>query len=71
MDGLASRPDRWRAMRMDRIKPHTPTHPPRPGSAVLAWPASTVARFAPGGSTVEYHTETTCRLTLGTWSYRR
>ncbi|NUR90591.1 MAG: WYL domain-containing protein, partial [Nonomuraea sp.] len=39
------------------------------GSAVLALPASTVARFAPGGSTVAYDTETTCRLTLGAWSW--
>ncbi|NDU71688.1 WYL domain-containing protein [Actinomadura sp. DSM 109109] len=39
------------------------------GSAVLALPASTVAQFAPGGSTVGYVTETTCRLTLGAWSW--
>ncbi|WP_214324887.1 helix-turn-helix transcriptional regulator [Nonomuraea sediminis] len=39
------------------------------GSAILALPASTVAQFAPGGSTVEYDTETTCRLTLGAWSW--
>ncbi|NUT44857.1 MAG: WYL domain-containing protein [Thermoactinospora sp.] len=39
------------------------------GSAVLALPASTVARFAPGGSAVEHETETTCRLTLGAWSW--
>ncbi|YCK38621.1 helix-turn-helix transcriptional regulator [Actinomadura sp. ATCC 39365] len=39
------------------------------GSAVLALPAATVARFAPGGSTVEYDTEGTCRLTLGAWSW--
>lgn len=90
--------DRWRAMRVDRIEPHMPTHAPfdrrEPphrdpvafvmtahdrgdaaadwqcrGSAVLALPASTVARFAPGGSSVEHLTETTCRLTLGAWSW--
>lgn len=90
--------DRWRAMRVDRIEPHTPTHTPFKrramphgdpvafvmtahdrgdaaaewrcrGSAVVALPASTVARFAPGGSTVRYDTETTCRLTLGAWSW--
>ncbi|MEU1736326.1 WYL domain-containing protein [Streptosporangium sp. NPDC020145] len=90
--------DRWRAMRVDRFTPHTPTHTPFVrrdiphgdpvafvmtahdrgdaaaewqcrGSAVLALPASTVARFAPGGSTVEYDTENTCRLTLGAWSW--
>ncbi|MFI7689712.1 hypothetical protein ACIBQ6_11605 [Nonomuraea sp. NPDC049655] len=39
------------------------------GSAVLALPAATVARFAPGGSTVEYVSEGACRLTLGAWSW--
>lgn len=39
------------------------------GSATLALPAPTVARFAPGGSAVEYDSETTCRLTLGAWSW--
>ena len=39
------------------------------GSAVLALPASVVARYAPGGSTVERQTETSCRLTLGAWSW--
>lgn len=39
------------------------------GSAIVALPASTVARFAPGGSTVEHHTEGSCRLTLGAWSW--
>lgn len=39
------------------------------GSAIVALPASTVARFAPGGSTVGYDTATTCRLTLGAWSW--
>jgi predicted DNA-binding transcriptional regulator YafY len=39
------------------------------GSAIVALPASIVARFAPGGSTVEYDTETSCRLTLGAWSW--
>lgn len=39
------------------------------GSALIALPASTVARFAPGGSTVEHHTEDSCRLTLGAWSW--
>src|SRR5437868_6651826 len=68
---------RWRAMRVDRIKPHTPTHTPFDrrdiphsdpvafvmtahdrgdavaewqcrGSVILALPAATVARYAPG-----------------------
>lgn len=39
------------------------------GSAIIALPASMVARFAPGGSTVAYDTETSCRLTLGAWSW--
>ena len=39
------------------------------GSAVIALPAAVVARFAPGGSTVEYHSDDSCRLTLGAWSW--
>ncbi|MDO3701520.1 WYL domain-containing protein [Micromonospora sp. C28SCA-DRY-2] len=39
------------------------------GSVILALPASVVARFAPGGSAVEYDTEHSCRLTLGAWSW--
>ncbi|GLY15570.1 DeoR family transcriptional regulator [Kineosporia sp. NBRC 101677] len=39
------------------------------GSAVLALPAPVVARYAPGGSTVEQLTEASCRLTLGAWSW--
>lgn len=39
------------------------------GSALVALPASVVARFAPGGSTVEHHAEDICRLTLGAWSW--
>jgi predicted DNA-binding transcriptional regulator YafY len=39
------------------------------GSAVLALPAATVARFAPGGSTVAHVSATSCRLTLGAWSW--
>ncbi|MCP2336259.1 helix-turn-helix transcriptional regulator [Actinomadura rupiterrae] len=90
--------DRWRAMRVDRLRPHPPTHMPFTrrdvpqgdpvafvmtahdrgdataewpcrGSATLALPAATVARYAPGGSTVDYVTETTTRLTLGAWSW--
>lgn len=90
--------DRWRAMRLDRLTPDTPTHKPFErraiphgdavnfvmtthdrgdvaaewqcrGSAIVALPASIVARFAPGGSTVERHTEDSCRLTLGAWSW--
>ncbi|MEV4799495.1 WYL domain-containing protein [Nonomuraea sp. NPDC049421] len=89
---------RWRAMRMDRIQAHAPTHTPFDrrdiphgdpvafvmtapdrgdaladwpcrGSATLALPAATVARYAPGGSIVTSVTETTCRLTLGAWSW--
>lgn len=39
------------------------------GSALIALPPSLVARFAPGGSTVEHHTDDSCRLTLGAWSW--
>ncbi|GAA4556566.1 helix-turn-helix transcriptional regulator [Streptomyces collinus] len=39
------------------------------GSALIALPAPVVARFAPGGSTVEHHTDSSCRLTLGAWSW--
>ncbi|MFD5157617.1 helix-turn-helix transcriptional regulator [Streptomyces hawaiiensis] len=39
------------------------------GSALVALPAHVVARFAPGGSTVEHHTDSSCRLTLGAWSW--
>src|SRR5690606_8477810 len=47
----------------------TPAEWPCRGSALLALPASLVARFAPGGSTVEHVTDSTCRLTLGAWSW--
>lgn len=39
------------------------------GSAVVALPAPVVARFAPGGSTVEHLSHDRCRLTLGAWSW--
>lgn len=39
------------------------------GEAVLQLPARTVARWAPGGAVVEPLTDTTCRLTLGAWSW--
>lgn len=39
------------------------------GSAVVTLPAPVVARFAPGGSTVEHRTDDSCRLTLGAWSW--
>jgi predicted DNA-binding transcriptional regulator YafY len=39
------------------------------GEAVLQLPARTVARWAPGGAVVEPVTDTTCRLTLGAWSW--
>lgn len=47
----------------------TPAEWPCRGSALLALPAPVVARFAPGGSTVEYDTDSSCRLTLGAWSW--
>ncbi|MFF1278486.1 helix-turn-helix transcriptional regulator [Streptomyces marokkonensis] len=47
----------------------TPAEWPCRGSAVLALPAPVVARFAPGGSTVEHVTDSSCRLTLGAWSW--
>ncbi|WP_421917297.1 helix-turn-helix transcriptional regulator [Nonomuraea polychroma] len=84
--------DRWRAMRVDRIKPHMPTHTPfdrrdiphgdpaafshdrtrpRRRRRRMAMPWLSHRRAArlhrrpvpPGGSTVGYVTETTCRLT--------
>ncbi|ALL79553.1 transcriptional regulator (plasmid) [Pseudonocardia sp. EC080610-09] len=39
------------------------------GSARLALPAYTVARWAPGGSVVEHLGPHHCRLTLGAWSW--
>ncbi|TDE56688.1 WYL domain-containing protein [Nonomuraea mesophila] len=47
----------------------TPADWPCRGSALVALPAPVVARFAPGGSTVEHHTGSSCRLTLGAWSW--
>jgi predicted DNA-binding transcriptional regulator YafY len=47
----------------------TPAEWPCRGSALVALPAPVVARFAPGGSTVEHHTDSSCRLTLGAWSW--
>lgn len=39
------------------------------GSVVIALPADLVARWAPGGSVVEYVSPTQTRLTLGAWSW--
>lgn len=39
------------------------------GSAVMELPAATVARWAPGGSVVEYLTPNQTRITLGAWSW--
>lgn len=39
------------------------------GSVFMALPATVVARWAPGGSVVEYVSETHSRLTLGAWSW--
>ncbi|MEV0241777.1 WYL domain-containing protein [Streptomyces sp. NPDC050674] len=47
----------------------TPAPWPCRGSARVALPAPVVARFAPGGSTVEHDTDSGCRLTLGAWSW--
>ncbi|WP_030899739.1 MULTISPECIES: helix-turn-helix transcriptional regulator [unclassified Streptomyces] len=47
----------------------TPAEWPCRGSVLMALPAPVVARFAPGGSTVEHHTDSSCRLTLGAWSW--
>ncbi|WP_242884672.1 helix-turn-helix transcriptional regulator [Actinomadura litoris] len=47
----------------------TPADWPCRGSALIALPAPVAARFAPGGSTVEHDTDTSCRLTLGAWSW--
>ncbi|MFF4471731.1 hypothetical protein ACFYZ3_19430 [Streptomyces sp. NPDC001599] len=46
-----------------------PAEWPCRGSALVALPAPVVARFAPGGATVEYATDSSCRLTLGAWSW--
>lgn len=54
---------------------HTPDRGDRPapwpclGAAELALPAGTVAEFAPGGAVVEAVSPTTCRLTMGAWSW--
>jgi predicted DNA-binding transcriptional regulator YafY len=54
---------------------HTPDRGDRPaawpclGAADLALPASTVAEFAPGGAVVATLSPTTCRLTMGAWSW--
>lgn len=47
----------------------TPADWPCTGSARLGLPAGTVARWAPGGSVVEYLDADHCRLTLGAWSW--
>lgn len=47
----------------------TPAEWPCRGSDLLALPAPVVARFAPGGSTVEHVTDSSSRLTLGAWSW--
>ncbi|GAA3130535.1 WYL domain-containing protein [Planomonospora alba] len=47
----------------------TPAEWPCRGSALVALPAPVVARFAPGGSTVAHETDSSCRLTLGAWSW--
>ncbi|MDR8409688.1 WYL domain-containing protein [Nonomuraea sp. 3-1Str] len=47
----------------------TPAEWPCLGSALVALPAPIVAQFAPGGSTVEHDTDSSCRLTLGAWSW--
>lgn len=39
------------------------------GSVVMALPADVVARWAPGGSVIEYLTHTHSRITLGAWSW--
>lgn len=39
------------------------------GIALLALPPDVVARWAPGGSVVEYVTPSTTRITLGAWSW--
>ncbi|MDA2809136.1 WYL domain-containing protein [Nocardiopsis sp. RSe5-2] len=47
----------------------TPAPWPCTGSARLDLPASTVARWAPGGSVVEHVDADHCRLTVGAWSW--
>ncbi|WP_433798467.1 hypothetical protein [Actinomycetospora sp. CA-084318] len=39
------------------------------GRAHLDLPAATVAEFAPGGAVVDVVDPTTCRLTMGAWSW--
>jgi predicted DNA-binding transcriptional regulator YafY len=39
------------------------------GSALMELPADVVARWAPGGSVIEYVSPTTTRITLGAWSW--
>jgi len=39
------------------------------GSALMELPAEVVARWAPGGSVIEYVTPTRAKITLGAWSW--
>ena len=39
------------------------------GTALLELPAELVARWAPGGSVVEYVSATQTRITVGAWSW--
>ena len=39
------------------------------GTALMELPADVVARWAPGGSVIEYVTPTQTRITLGAWSW--
>ncbi|HUR04085.1 MAG TPA: WYL domain-containing protein [Nonomuraea sp.] len=39
------------------------------GTALMELPADVVARWAPGGSVIEYVTPTQARITLGAWSW--
>jgi predicted DNA-binding transcriptional regulator YafY len=39
------------------------------GTVLMELPADVVARWAPGGSVIEYVTPTQTRITLGAWSW--
>lgn len=47
----------------------TPDQWPCAGSATVEQPAAVVARYAPGGTKVETLGPTTCRVTMGAWSW--
>lgn len=56
-------------VKTDTDRGDTPDHWPCTGSAILHAPPSLVARWAPGGAVVEDVTATSCKITMGAWSW--